>query len=301
MKSPHKLIRILKKTAKITGIILMSLLVIILSILGFAYLHVNYRMNKVYDVTAEPIRVTYDSASISLGEKLSRTRACRECHGDDLSGGVLVDDNVIGRFSTKNITKGKGGLPADFSEKDWVLAMKHGLSRDHKPLHLMPSHELSQLSEADMAALIAYCSTVPPVDRETPSFTIGPLGYVLSEFELIPMIPAELTDHTIPFAKPVKREVSVEYGKYLTTICVNCHGQDFKGGESPVPGGKYVADISSTGNPGKWTPEQFVKALHTGETPEGKILNPAEMPWTITKNYTEDELKAMHMYLLTLK
>lgn len=278
MKSPHKLIRILKKTAKITGIILMSLLVIILSILGFAYLHVNYRMNKVYDVTAEPIRVTYDSASITLGEKLSRTRACRECHGDDLSGGVLVDDNVIGRFSTKNITKGKGGIPADFSEKDWVLAMKHGLSCDHKPLHLMPSHELSQLTEADMAALIAYCSTVPPVDRETPSFTIGPLGYVLSEFELIPMIPAELTDHTIPFAKPVKREVSVEYGKYLTTICVNCHGQDFKGGESPVPGGKYVADISSTGNPENGHPSNSSKRFTQVKLRKEKYSTPLKCP-----------------------
>jgi mono/diheme cytochrome c family protein len=152
-----------------------------------------------------------------------------------------------------------------------------------------------------MAAIIAYCSQVPPVDREQKTFTLGPLGYALSEFGLIPLLPAEFTDHQIMFAKEIKRDVSAAYGKYLSTICINCHGPNMKGGESPVPGGKYVADISSTGNPGKWSRQEFITALQTGVTPEGKTLNPAEMPWTITKNYTEDELTAVHMYLQTIK
>lgn len=291
----------LKKIAKITGITILSLLMIVLAIYLYSYFNIRYRAGKTYEVAATSIEVTYDSAAVALGERLAGTRACKECHGPDLGGSVLIDDPLIGTFVTKNITKGKGGLPGDFSEKDWVLAMKHGLNRNHKPLYLMPSHELSLLTESDMAALIAYCSQVPPVDREPAPFSIGPLGYVLSEFGLIPLLPAELTDHAISFAKQVKREVSVEYGKYLSTICINCHGSNLKGGESPVPGGKYVADITATGNPGKWTHEQFITALHTGETPEGKTLNPQEMPWTITKNYTEDELKALHMYLLTLK
>jgi mono/diheme cytochrome c family protein len=179
--------------------------------------------------------------------------------------------------------------------------MKHGVDRNGKPLFLMPSHELSQLTETDMAAIIAYCSQVPPVDREPREFTLGPLGYVLSEFGLIPLLPAEFTDHQIHFAKEVKREVSAAYGQYLSTICINCHGANLKGGESPVPGGKYVADITSTGNPGKWSHEEFITALHTGVTPEGKHLNPAEMPWTITKSFTEDELTALHLYLKSIK
>ena len=171
--------------------------------------------------------------------------------------------------------------------------MKHGVNRDGKPLYLMPSHELSQLTETDMAAIIAYCSQVPPVDREPKEFKIGPLGYVLSGLGLIPLLPAELTDHQIHFAKEIKREISAAYGKYLSTICINCHGANLKGGDSPVPGGKYVADITSTGNPGKWSHEEFITALHTGVTPEGKVLKPDEMPWTITKSFTKDELTAL--------
>jgi len=291
----------LKKIAKVIVIFIGSLIAIVLAVLVFSYLHLRYRINKEYAVVAEKIELNYDSATVVLGGRLAGTRGCKECHGQDLGGSQLIDDPLIGRFVTRNLTKGKGGLPSDFSINDWVLAMKHGLNRQGKPLLLMPSHELSHLSEDDMAAIIAYCTQVPPVDREPLSFRIGPLGYVLSEFGLIPLLPAETTDHSISFHKPLERTISAEYGKYLATVCINCHGQNMKGGDSPVPGGKYVADITATGNPGKWSDEQFITALHTGVTPEGKHLDPAEMPWPITKNFTPDELKALHTYLLTLK
>ena len=292
--------KIVKKIAKITGIIILSVLFIILGVVTYSYVDISNRKDKTYTITPEPIHVSYDSATVALGQRLSLTRACGECHGADFGGNVLHDDAMVGRLVAKNITKGEGGLPADFSEKDWVMAMKHGLDRNGKPLYLMPSHELSQLTEGDMAALIAYMSQVPKVDRKPVETRIGPLGYVLTEFGMIPLLPAELTDHTLPFSKPIMKEVSVEYGKYVASICINCHGENFKGGESPVPGGKYVADISSTGNPGKWTTEEFITALHTGVTPEGKQLNPQEMPWTITKNFTKEELAALHLYLKTL-
>lgn len=291
----------LKKIFKITGITFGVLVGIVLLVYAYIYFDIRWRISKTYNINAEPIEIKYDSASLALGQHLVNTRACIECHGKDLGGTTLIEDPLIGTFASKNITKGKGGLPEDFSVTDWVLAMKHGVNRNGKPLYLMPSHELSQLTQMDMAAIIAYCSQVPAVDREPKKFTLGPLGYVLSEFGLIPLLPAEFTDHQINFVKEIKREISATYGQYLSTICINCHGSNFKGGESPVPGGKYVADISSTGNPGKWSHQEFITAMHTGVTPEGKTLNPQEMPWTITKSFTEDELTALHMYLLTVK
>ena len=268
---------------------------------GYVYFDINRRAEKSYDVAVKTIDIKYDSATLALGQRLVNTRACSECHGKDLGGATLNDDALIGKLVSKNITKGKGGLPPDFGVSDWVRAMKHGLTREGKPLYLMPSHELSLLAESDMAAIIAYCSQLPPVDRVPGEFTLGPLGYILSEFGLIPLLPAEFTDHNRELKKDVKREVSAAYGEYLSTICINCHGANLKGGKSPVPGGKYVADITATGNPGKWSHEEFITALHTGVTPKKKTLIPSEMPWTITKSYTEDELTALHMYLQTLK
>ena len=282
------------------GIVLLAIIGAVVLFYSYCYIDINHRKEKVYDVAVELINPVSDSAALTHGERLVGTRACKECHGQDMGGRTLIDDPVIGTFTTRNLTHGKGGLPENFTAQDWLLAMKHGLSKDKKALYLMPSHELSQMTEYDLVAITAYCSALPKVDRVQPEFKIGPLGYVLSEVGLIPLLPAEFTNHDVPFAKPLKAEVSVPYGKYLSTICTNCHGTDLKGGESPVPGGKYVADITSTGNPGKWTTEQFVKALHTGVTPEGKTLNPEEMPWTITKEFSEDELAALHLYLKSI-
>lgn len=278
-----------------------SLLVILLLAYFIIYIRVSYRINKKYDVTAEQITIHYDSGSVASGERLVAVRACKECHGADLSGNILVDDFLIGRFVVKNLTRGKGGLPEDFSVDDWVLAIKHGLKRDGTPLMLMPSHELSQMSEEDIASVIAYCSQIPKVDRELPSFKMGPLAYILTEFDKIPLLPAENTDHSKPFVSSIKPEPTKEYGKYLAVMCINCHEKNYKGGKSPVPGGKDRPDITSTGNPGKWSQAQFMRALRTGETPEGKKMNPADMPWTITKNYSDMELTALHLFLTSLQ
>jgi mono/diheme cytochrome c family protein len=291
----------LLKIAKKGTIGLMSFILLLLLAYALIYLRITNRLNKEYRVKAEPLSIHFDSASLASGERLVAIRACKECHGSDLGGNVLIDDFLIGRFVVKNLTRGKGGLPSDFTTDDWVLALKHGLGRDGRPLKLMPSHELSEMSEKDMADIIAYCSLLPDVDREMPSFKIGPLAYVLTEFDKIPLIPAENTEHDKPFAKNMKPEATEEYGKYLAAMCVNCHGSNYKGGKSLVPGGKAPADISSTGNPGKWSHQQFMHALRTGETPEGKNMKPEEMPWTITKNYSDTELTALHLFLVSIK
>ena len=111
------------------------------------------------------------------------------------------------------------------------------------------------------------------------------------------MFPAEMIDHERPLIKEVKAEVSIDFGKYLSTSCQGCHRENMKGGEPVAPGYPVVADISSTGNPGKWTDEQFIHTLRTGVTPEGKVLKPEEMPWTMAKEFNDIELKALHLYL----
>ena len=291
------IVKILKRVGIGIGVLALLLIVAYFVIC----IRVDMRMAKKYDVSPPSINVSYDSASIASGSRIVGIRACRECHGDDMSGRIMADDNVIGRFVTANLTRGKGGLPEDFTEQDWILAMKHGLKRDGTPLLLMPSHELSHMSEEDMADVIAYCSTLAPVDNELQPTKLGPLAYVLTEFGQIPLLPAEMTDHNKPLVTSIKPEATVEYGRYLAVTCVNCHGDNYKGGKSPVPGGKDRPDITSMGNPGKWTLDEFMHALRTGETPDGRKLDPAEMPWGITKTYNDTELEALQLFLKSLK
>lgn len=287
----------LKKILK--GILILFGFIIILGA-GFylkVYISTQNRLSTVYSVTPQSMLISPDSAMLAKGKRLSVVKGCVDCHGDDLGGKVIHEDFMIGRLVSSNLTQGKGGLPKEYSVTDWVLALKHGLRKDGKPLVFMPSHEFYLLSEDDMKAIIAYCATVPPVDNEVPEFKLGPVARILSDVGTFPLVPAEMIDHQHNLVKSVKEEVSIEFGKYLSTSCQGCHKETMKGGEALAPGLPVVADISSTGNVGKWAEEEFIQTLRTGVTPEGKTLNPAEMPWQMAKELTDVELKALYKYL----
>jgi cytochrome c553 len=290
-----------KKILKITGIILGVIVLIVACFFMKAYFSVESRRSTHYTVEPQPLAIRQDSAALALGARLVKAKGCTDCHGQDLGGKVFVDDPMLAHLIAPNLTKGKGGLPRDHTYEDWVLALKHGIRKDEKPLLFMPSQEYFLLSEQDMGAIIAYCAQLPRVDREfNEGNTLGPLAYILTDMDKLPMFPAEMIDHKRTLVKEMKAEVSIEFGKYLSTSCQGCHRENMKGGDPVAPGFPVVADISSTGQPGKWTDEQFIETLRTGKTPEGKILKPNEMPWTMAKEFTDVELKALHLYLNSL-
>ncbi len=288
----------IKKIIKITGIIIGGLLLICLLFYTKVYISTESRINKVYSIQPEKIEIPTDSASVALGSRLATAKGCRTCHGVNLAGKVLVNDPMkIGLIVSKNITRGKGGLAPDFGYDDWVMALKHGINEHKKSLLLMPSYGFSQLTEMDMAAIIAYCSQIPAVDNQLPASKIGPLGRVLTDIGELGILSAERVDHDRSFTREIAPSLSVAYGKYQAVMCQGCHGENMKGGEPVSAGGPPAADISSSGHPGQWTDEQFIQTLRTGKTPEGKQLR---MPWEMAASMTETELKALHLYLKSL-
>ena len=290
----------LKKISKIVGIIFAGIIFLIVAFYTKVYISTENRINKVYSITPQELVIKSDSATLAYGQRLITAKGCNDCHGQDLGGKVFIDDPALGKVFARNLTKGKGGLPSEHGVQDWVLALKHGVRRDGKPLLIMPAHEYTLLSEGDMKAIIAYCSQVPLVDRELPQSSVGPLGRILTDLGQLPLLPVEMIDHSRNLSVDLAPQVTVEYGKYLSASCQGCHRDNMKGGDPIAPGFPVVADISSTGNPGKWTDDQFMQTLRTGHTPEGKKLNPSEMPWTMTQAYTDTELKALHMFLKTM-
>ncbi len=291
----------LKKIFKIVGIALGVVVILALAFYVKVYVSTESRINRAYSVTPQEIIIEpLDSALYLEAQRLITTKGCNDCHGADLGGKVFVDDPALGLLIARNLTKGKGGLPHDYATKDWVLALKHGIRRDGKPLLFMPSHEYTLMTEQDIKLIVAYCQELPNIDRALPVSSVGPVGRILTDLGKLPLLPAEMIDHNRALVKQVKSEVSVEYGKYLSIACQGCHRENMKGGDPVAPGFPVVADISSSGNPGKWTDDQFIETLRTGITPEGKTLKAAEMPWTMTKAYTDVELKALHLYLNSL-
>ncbi|UYQ93314.1 cytochrome c [Chitinophaga horti] len=291
----------IRKILKWTGITVGSILLVIVVAWLVAYISVTNRRNKVYDVKLREIPIPSDSISIAAGKRVFEMKGCGGCHGFNLEGHTELDDPMIGRFSGPNLTRGKGGIGNDRTDRDWLMALRHGLNKEGKTLFIMPSYEYYKLSDEDMANVIAYIKAQPPVDSDLPKDKLGPLGIVLAALDKIPFAPAEQIDHKYVAKAEVKKEVSAAYGEYLAMSCSGCHKPTFKGGENPVPGGKLIADISATGNVGKWTHTQFINALRTGKTPEGKELKNNEMPWKMTATYTDEELTALHLYLQTMK
>lgn len=51
---------------------------------------------------------------------------------------------------------------------------------------------------------------------------------------------------------------------------------------------------------GKWTEADFILAMRSGKTPDGKILDPF-MPWHAFQAITDLDMKAMWAYLKTIK
>jgi mono/diheme cytochrome c family protein len=288
------------KILKIIGWILCVLVVGVGLFFTKAYYSTQQRMNKKYDFSLSTFELKSDSSILQEGLRLVKTKDCGGCHGNDLSGKLWLDDPLLAKIVAPNLTKGKGGLSHDYSTNDWLRSLKHGLKRDSTAMLIMPSHEFTQLANEDLNAIIAYCSSLKPIDNQLPQTSIGILGYILTELGTIPLFPAENIDHRHSNIEKVARSASIEFGKYLSVSCQGCHRENMKGGSPVAPGFPDVADISSTGNLGHWSEQQFISTLKTGITPEGKVLKQEEMPYTAFSHYTETELTALYIYLKSL-
>ena len=90
----------------------------------------------------------------------------------------------------------------------------------------------------------------------------------------------------------------LEYGQYLTRItgCYECHGGNLAG-KDPDSEGSPGPNITRKGNPGNWNFGEFKKAMQTGQTPEGKTLNPEKMPWPHYAVMSDIELRSLWLSL----
>jgi cytochrome c553 len=227
---------------------------------------------------------------------------CQHCHMDDLSGQSLGAP-VIVTLSVPNLTSGAGGVGAANTDEDWVRAIRHGVGHDGRGLVLMPSAVWYYLSDDDLADLIAYLKSLPPVDNEQPETDLGPIGRVMLTLgQLPPEIVPNVTviDHS--GLRPVTPEpgVTVEYGKYLALTCTLCHGSNLNGQTVREGPNVYVAlNLTRGGEVGHWSEEQFIATMRIGVTPGGHPLKDF-MPWKYFGQMTDDELKAVWMYLQSL-
>jgi mono/diheme cytochrome c family protein len=211
----------------------------------------------------------------------------------------LVASNI-----TPDVETGVGG----WTDDQLARAIREGVSPEGRALFpAMPYGGYKNMSDEDLASVVAYLRTVEPVRNPLPKSKIP---FPLSR--LINIAPEPLS---APVPEP-DRSNPVEYGEYLIKVsdCAGCHtprggtgqaveGLEYGGGNVFDDGkGHTVATANLTPDPtgiSYYDEALFVEAIRTGHVKARKLDD--AMPWWAFRGMTDEDLKAMFAYLRTLK
>lgn len=292
-----------RRVLKWTGIGFGGIVVLIVIAGVILYFRGSSRADRNYEIQVEEIEIPTNPEAIARGKQLvTAPTGCWSCHGANLGGDVLIEEPGFGTLYAPNLTSGKGGVGATYTDQDWVRSIRHGVAPDGNGLVLMPSDIFANLSEDDLGAIIAYVKSVPPVDNDVPEPSIGFLANILFGAELLlDPLAAEWIDHEAPFVQAPGPGATKEYGEYLVSIgfCQMCHGADLAGGKLD-PMSPSAPNLTTRGFAGQWSQDQFIRTLRFGVTPDGKQIDPEMMPWDIFTGMSDEELEAIWLYLQSL-
>jgi mono/diheme cytochrome c family protein len=226
--------------------------------------------------------------------------------GTQAGGQWLNVAGLPGRIVAPNITPDPETGAGTWTDDELARAIREGIGHDGRALFpMMPYRDFRKMSDEDLASIIVFMRTLPPVHSQLPKMEIiFPVKY------LIRSVPEPLT---APVASPDPSD-RVKYGEYLVTIasCEHCHTPQEKG--QPVAGFEYAGGWLMQGPWGEVTTANitpdpsgisyydealFVQVLRTGYVKARKLKS--IMPFGDYKNLTDDDLKAIFAYLRTLK
>jgi mono/diheme cytochrome c family protein len=265
----------------------------------------NRTLARRITVTEPAPVVPVDSASVARGRHLAvAIGKCVACHGVDLGGDQMIPGGPFARVAAANLTSGRGGVGAHRTDAQLVHAIRHGVSADGRPLFIMPSTAFRRFSDADAAAIVAYLRTLPPVDREFPPSGLGPIARaLLVTGKLDGFIPALAMDHDAPRPPAPASGPTAEYGEYLVEVgaCRECHGASLAGALPPggEPDGRPSSNLTPEGLRA-YDEAAFFRALREGRRPDGSMIDTVTMPVPLTRQMTDEEIRAVWAYLRTI-
>ena len=278
--------RILKWIGIVVGglVGLILIVAVVLSTLG------RNRLNNAPEVAVQTVALSGDAAH---GKHLvENVAACVACHGKQFEGGPFIDEPPIGYVPAPNLTS----THIDYTDEDWARAIRHGVAGDGRVMAAMPSTHYQNMSDQDLADIIAYMKTVPPAADEYGVRQLSFTGNIIFGNMAFGTLPVNVIEHENVGGRVAVAE-SAEYGEYLATVgsCKECHGPALDGVtlDPNAPQGPTLASVAG------WSDAEFITAMRTGVTPSGKQLS-EEMPFSYYAGQTDEELRAMWMFLRTL-
>ena len=247
--------------------------------------------------------------------------ACSDCHSphdwtkhdypippgmEGAGGDFSTMQGLPGRVVAPNLTPDPDTGSGTWSDDALARAIREGIGHDGRTLFpMMPYQSYRHLPDEDVASIVVYLRSLPPVRNPLPQTAIiFPVKYLMRS------APEPITD-PVPapdLSDPVKR------GEFLATIssCRECHTPVDKGEPLPnmeLSGGQIfdgpwgkVASANLTPDPSGipyYDEILFLQAIRTGYV-KARPLNQI-MPWNNFGGMTDEDLKAIFAYLKTVK
>jgi len=291
----------MKRAIKFVAAIVLGLAVVAGAALGIAVFNADHKLNRKIDIDAAPVAFVTTPESLAQGKYLFNSRGCGECHGANGEGRVMIDEPGGFYVRTPNITP--GGIAARYGERDWVRAIRHGVKPDGRPVFIMPSDDYNRLTDADLAAVVAYARNLPPAPPNAAEFRLPLPVRVVYGLGLMKDA-ADKIDHSLPPSTPVAVAVSVAHGAYVAKTCIGCHGDGLSGGKIPGTPPTWPPAANLTPGKGSVMPaydsaEKFRNMIRTGKRPDGSAVSTV-MPFGSLKNMSDVDLDAMYAFLKTV-
>jgi len=257
-----------------------------------------------------------DAALLVRGKYLMEgVVACANCHiarndkgeplyDKGLSGGMLFDDAAFKAYAP-NITPDPETGIGKWTDAQLAKAIREGIRPDGRLIGPpMPIPFYRNLSDADLAAIIAYLKAQPPVKHAVAKSTYH-----------IPLPPnyGPPVEHV---AAPVQASTR-QYGEYLANIghCMDCHTPRGKNGMLIMsrlgaggqvikwPGGSEAVTPNLTPDESglkSWSDAQIERAIRDGIDKNGTHLRRI-MAFDWYKNIDAQDMSALIAYLRSLK
>ena len=307
----------MKKVLKALGIFLGSLV----GVAGTVCTYVAIVGVPTYDKPIVPdISVEVTPERVARGEIIAQIQ-CMECHANNdnqLTGKYMAEvPALFGKLYSKNITQDKAKGIGNWTDGELIYFLRTGVRSDGSYAPIMPQYP--NVSDEDLNSVVAWLrSDRFPVQATAEEPQPSELSIVSKLLTHTMMKPLPYPQHFI--AAPDSTN-SLALGKYTADAlgdCYSCHSGDlvdqdkvntertkgyYGGGIAMLgEGGQPVITANltfdkETGIAGKYTKDQFIKAVKQGVRPDGSILR---YPMTPKPGLSDREVGAIYDYLKTV-
>ena len=289
----------MKPWIKWTVIVIGSAIVLLALAIAVGLQLFERKKSRTIELAVTAVPYTTDAKALERGKYLFESRGCVDCHGANGAGRDFVNTPDI-HLRGANITP--GGVTAAYKPEDWVRIIRHGVKPNRQPALIMPSEDYNRFTDQDLAALVAYTRSLPPLKGEPAVVRLPLPARVLFGFGAIKDAAAHI-DHSLPPAQPIPEAVNAKHGAYVANMCIGCHGEHLSGGK--IPGGPPDWPAAANITPGEGTAmvrykdsAQFVAMLRSGKRPDGTPIK--VMPFESIAKMNDVDAQALYEFLKTV-